>query len=150
MEAIAIAKNVRVSPKKARIVVDRIRKLPPQKAVQILGFVRKSSSPALKKVILSAIANAKNNHNLAEESLFFKDIQVGKGMVFKRFRAVARGRAHSILRRTSHIRVVLEGQEKSNQVAKMQPQLVAKESKDDQKTKAEMENIKGENNGTKS
>ncbi|OGD92534.1 50S ribosomal protein L22 [Candidatus Curtissbacteria bacterium RIFCSPHIGHO2_01_FULL_41_44] len=117
MEVTAVAKSVRVSPEKVRLVVDQIKKTPPQKAVQILNFVNKRSAPILKKVIASAIANAKNNFNLDQNSLAFKEILVGKGPVFKRFRAVARGRAHPILRRTSHIRVILEGETKNTATA---------------------------------
>jgi len=112
MEVVAIAKNVRLSPEKVRLLVEQIKKLKPDSAMAILNHVHKSSSPVLKKVIKSAIANAKNNFNLNETTLVFKEILVGKGPVSKRYRAVARGRAHSILKRTSHIKVVLEGEQK--------------------------------------
>ncbi len=138
MQVIATAKNLRVSPKKARLVVDQIKKMSPAQSLLVLDFVPQKSSGFLKKVIASAIANAKNNHNLSEESLVFKEIQVGKGMEFKRFRAVARGRAHAILKRTSHIRVILEGEEKVNKPA------VKTQEKE---TKSE---TKEEKNGTKS
>lgn len=111
----ATAKNVRLSPEKARLVVSQIKKLKPDSAMAILDHIHKSSSPVLKKVIKSAVANAKNNFNLDVPTLVFKEILVGKGPVFKRYRAIARGRAHSILKRTSHIKVVLEGQ-KSKEV----------------------------------
>ncbi len=111
MEVKAIAKNIRVSPHKVRLVVAQIKKMPPQEAVRILDFVPKAASLPLKKVIASAIANAKNNHNLAESDLKFAEIQVGHGQVFKRYRPISRGRAHSILKRTSNIRVVLKGAE---------------------------------------
>ncbi|MBI2327256.1 50S ribosomal protein L22 [Candidatus Curtissbacteria bacterium] len=114
----ATAKNVRLSPEKARLVVAQIKKMKPSYAIAILDHVHKSSSPILKKVIKSAIANAKNNFNLDEKTLTFKEILVGKGPVFKRYRAVARGRAHSILKRTSNIKVVLEG-EKTKEVSKV-------------------------------
>src|SRR3989304_10550069 len=118
MEVLAIPKNVRMSPEKVRLVVDQIKKMTPQQAIKILDFVPKKSSLPLKKVITSAIANAKNNFNLSEDSLTFREISVTKGIVFKRFRAVARGRAHPILKRTSHIKVVLEGEQKK-EVAKI-------------------------------
>lgn len=107
----AKARNLRVSPDKVRLVIGQIKKMPPQEAVKILDFVPKKSSKMIKKAVLSAIANAKNNFGLNETSLSFKEITVGKGIVFKRFRPVARGRAHSILRRTSNLTVILEGQE---------------------------------------
>ncbi|OGD97408.1 50S ribosomal protein L22 [Candidatus Curtissbacteria bacterium RIFCSPLOWO2_01_FULL_38_11b] len=111
MEVTATAKNIRVSPNKVRLVVDQIKKMQPNDALRILDFVQKSASLPLKKVIASAIANAKNNHNLKEENLTFTEIQVGLGQVFKRYRPISRGRAHSILKRTSNIRVVLEAKE---------------------------------------
>lgn len=107
----ATGNGLRVSPKKAKLVVDQIKKLPPQDAIKMLDFVNKGSAPLLKKLILSAIANAKNNNGLDENTLKFKEILVGRGMVFKRYRAVSRGRAHHILKRTSNIKVVLEGEQ---------------------------------------
>ena len=112
MEVKAIAKNVRVSPKKVRLVIDQIKNKKPDEAVKMLDFVNKRATPALKKVIMSAIANAKNNYSLDEGSLLFKQISANKGLTFKRYRPVSRGRVHHILKRTSHIKVVLEGMEK--------------------------------------
>lgn len=121
MEVTAIAKNVRVSPQKVRLVVDQIKRMPPGKAITILDFVNKSAAKPLKKVIASAIANAKNNFGLVDNTLSFKSVLVGKGMVSKRYQPVARGRAHPILKRTSHITVILEGEQakKVPQVSKV-------------------------------
>lgn len=116
MEVTAIAKNIRISPKKVKLVVDQIKNKKPAEAVKILEFTNKRSTPAIKKVIMSAIANAKNNHNLDEGSLLFKQISVNKGLTFKRYRPVSRGRAHHILKRASHLTVVLEGEEKKKAV----------------------------------
>ncbi len=112
MEVTASARNIRISPEKVRLVVDQIKKLSPAKSIAVLGLVNKSSARPLKKVVASAIANAKNNFGLDEQTLTFKSILVGKGRMSKRFQAVARGRAHSILKRTSHITVTLEGEQK--------------------------------------
>ncbi len=148
MEIQASVKNVRISAEKVRLVVDQIKKMPPPKAIQILGFVNKSTSPVLKKVIASAIANAKNNHGIAEEELLFKEILVGNGPMFKRFQPVSRGRAHHILKRTSHIKVVLSVK---------QPKKVAKVSNEPKVGKDEVKKedqkllkVKGVKNGTKS
>ncbi len=111
MEVIAKANNIRVTPQKVRLVVAQIKKMKPIKALEILDFTPQKAATPLKKVISSAVANAKNNFNLDEKSLEFVSINVGKGMVFKRFRPVSRGRAHSILKVTSNIRIVLQGQE---------------------------------------
>lgn len=112
MEVTAIAKNIRISPKKVRLVVDQIRNRKPQDAVKILDFVNKRSASAIKKVIMSAIANAKNNYALDEGSLIFKQISASKGLTFKRYRPVSRGRVHHILKRASRLTVVLEGEQK--------------------------------------
>lgn len=108
----ASVKNIRISAEKVRLVVDQIKKMSPPKAIQILSFVNKSSSPVLKKVIASALANAKNNYGIDEKDLVFKEILVGNGPMFKRYQPVSRGRAHHILKRTSNIKVVLIAKEK--------------------------------------
>jgi large subunit ribosomal protein L22 len=77
-----------------------------------LPFVSKGAARPLGKVIASAVANAKHNHQLNEKTLKFKSIVANEGPTLKRWRTVSRGRAHPILKRTSHIRVVLEGEEK--------------------------------------
>lgn len=112
MEVTAIAKNIRISPKKVGLLVAQIKKMKPQQALEILDFTSKSSAKPVKKVIASAIANAKNNLGLDQTSLRFKSITVGKGPVFKRYQPISRGRAHSILKRTSNIKVILEGEQK--------------------------------------
>lgn len=109
MEVKAEAKYIRMSSRKVRLVVDAIRGLNPQKALEYLKFVNKRAAGPLSKVIKSAIANAKNNFGLKPEDLRFKEIQVGEGPTLKRWRAVSRGRAHQIMKRTSHIKVILEG-----------------------------------------
>lgn len=109
MEVKAEAKYIRISPRKVRLVADAIRGLDPQKALEYLKFVNKRAAGPLSKLIKSAIANAQNNFSLKPEDLKFKNIQVGEGPTLKRWQAVSRGRAHSIMKRTSHIKVVLEG-----------------------------------------
>lgn len=114
----ASAKNIRMSPDKIRLVVNEIRRLKPSKSVEVLAIINKKAAMPLKKVIQSAIANSKNNYGLDEASLVFKEIQVNKGIVFKRYQPIARGRVHPILKRTSHIMVILEG-EKSKKVSEV-------------------------------
>ncbi|MBI3283134.1 50S ribosomal protein L22 [Candidatus Curtissbacteria bacterium] len=111
MQVTATAKNIRISPKKVRLVVSQIKKMNPQQAIEILAFTRKSSAKPIGKVIASAIANAKNNFGLNQTNLRFKSILVGIGPVAKRYRPISRGRPHSILKRTSHIKVILEGEQ---------------------------------------
>ena len=150
MQVTAIAENVRISPKKVRLVVDQIKNRKPQDAVKVLDFVNKRSAAAVKKTIMSAIANAKNNYALDEGSLLFKQISVNKGLTFKRYRPVSRGRAHHILKKASHLTVVLEGEEKKkiSDVSK-----VSKETRESV-NQSKLENksakkVKEENNGTK-
>jgi len=109
MEVKAEAKYIRMSPRKVRLVVRAIKELTAQQAVETLKFVNKRAAKPLSKLIQSAIANAKNNFGLKPETLRFKKIQVGEGPTLKRWRAVSRGRAHPIMKRTSHIKVILEG-----------------------------------------
>ena len=130
MEITAVAKNVRISPQKVRFVASQIKKMRPQEAIKMLDFIPKGASTILKKVIASAIANARNNFNLSEDTLIFKEISVTKGIVFKRYRAVSRGRVHPILKRTSHIKVILEGEQKKEVSKISQVPEVSQESKD--------------------
>src|SRR3990167_2209587 len=104
----AYAKNIRISGQKIFLVVNQIKKMKPTDAVKILDFVPNKSSKIIKKVLLSAMANARNNFGHKDESLLIKEIIISKGSVFKRYRAVARGRAHPILKRTAHVKVILE------------------------------------------
>ena len=129
MEVTAIAKNVRMSPKKVRLVINQIRNKKPQDAVKVLDFVNKRPAVAIKKAIMSAIANAKNNYSLDEESLVFKQISANKGLTFKRFRPVSRGRVHHILKRASHLTVVLEGEQKVKKELESQKVKEVKEEK---------------------
>lgn len=108
MEVKAEVKYIRISPRKVRLVVEAIKGLSPLKALEYLGFVNKRTAKPLSKLIQSAIANAKNNFDLKPENLKFKKIQVGEGPTLKRWQAVSRGRAHQIMKRTSHIKIILE------------------------------------------
>ncbi len=136
-----MAKNIRTSPEKMRLLVDQIKKMTPAKSLAALDFVPTATAKPLKKVVASAVANAKNNFGLDEETLIFKSILVGKGPVFKRFRAVARGRAHAILKKTSHITVILEGQPKK-EIAKVPEVSKTQEVSKTPETKPEVKNQK--------
>lgn len=106
MEVKAIQKFIVVSPRKLREVAALVSKLTPKDAVEKLPFLRKRASEPLKKVIGTAIANAKQK-GLKEDDLTFAEIQINEGPKLKRWRAGARGRAKPYKRRMSHIRVVL-------------------------------------------
>ena len=106
MEVISTQKYIIMSPTKIRPVVDMIKGMTPKEAVVILPHVKKRAATPLKKVILTAIANAKDQ-GVDETTLIFKEIQVGEGPRLKRGRPVSRGRWHPYKKRMSHIRVVL-------------------------------------------
>ena len=108
MEAKAIAKYIRVSPQKARLVVDLVRGKKVGEAQKILTFTRKYCAGTVAKVLNSAIANAKQNPNIDEKILYVKEIFVDQGPSLKRWRARAQGRAASIKKRMSHITVILD------------------------------------------
>jgi large subunit ribosomal protein L22 len=99
---------VRVSPSKARRVINLIRGLPAREALTVLQFAPQAASEPVYKVLASAMANAENNERLDPDSLLVSEAYVDEGPTFKRFRPRAQGRAYRIRKRTSHITVVLE------------------------------------------
>lgn len=102
-------KFIRTSPRKLRLVVDSIKKLKsPQIILNFLQHIDKQAAKTLSKVLKQAIANATNNTNLPTDSLKIKEIQVGTGPTYKRGQPVSRGRSHPIMKRTSHVTVILE------------------------------------------
>lgn len=108
MEARAVAKYIRMSPQKVRLVVDLVRGKKVGEAQKILLFTRKYAADPVSKVLNSALANAKQNPNIDENILYVKDIYVDQGPSLKRWRARAQGRAAAIKKRMSHITVVLD------------------------------------------
>jgi large subunit ribosomal protein L22 len=110
MEARAVAKYIRMSPQKVRLVVDLVRGKKVEEAKNILLFVRKYAADPVSKVLMSALANAKQNPNIDENILYVKEIFVDQGPSLKRWRARAQGRAASIKKRMSHITVILDEQ----------------------------------------
>lgn len=108
MEARAVAKYIRISPQKARLVVDLIRGKKVAEALATLSLTRKKSAGIVTKVVKSALSNAAVNPSVDESILYVKSIFVDQGPSLKRFRARAQGRAASIKKRTSHITVVLD------------------------------------------
>ncbi|MEO6822021.1 MAG: 50S ribosomal protein L22 [Candidatus Nanopelagicales bacterium] len=108
MQARAQARHVRVTPMKARRVIDIIRGLQAVEAQAILHYAPQAASEPVGKVLDSAIANATNNLNLDPDSLFVSEAFVDEGPTLKRFRPRAQGRAYRIRKRTSHITVIVE------------------------------------------
>ncbi|MBS7407218.1 MAG: 50S ribosomal protein L22 [Coriobacteriales bacterium] len=111
MEAKAIARYVRVSPRKARIVVDQVRGKDVIAAQEILAFNERAISEVVAKVVNSAAANAQDRFGLRPESLVIKAAYVDEGPTMKRFRPRAKGAASKIRKRTSHITVIVAPKE---------------------------------------
>ena len=107
MEVTATLKNARISTQKCRLVADQIRLSSVENALQRLNFSQKKGAALIKKVLESAIANAEHNEGADIDELKIARIYVDEGPTYKRFRARAKGRANRILRRTSHITVVV-------------------------------------------
>lgn len=122
----ATQKNTRQTALKMRLVVNQVRKLPLIDVIKQLSVIQKRSSLTVLKVVRQAIANAVHNHGYSFEELILKDITVAPGQSYKRFRAVSRGRAHTIFKRTCHVTVKLE--------AGSTPKVVKKETKAEIKT----------------
>ncbi len=108
MEAKATLKFARISPRKMQIVLDLIRNQPADKALAILKFTPKSACEYLEKLLKSAIANAENNHNMDSSKLYVAECFACPGPILKRIRPKDHGRAHRILKRTSHVTLVLK------------------------------------------
>jgi large subunit ribosomal protein L22 len=113
MESKAVLKLARVSPRKARLVADLVRGREVGEAIEILTFTRKKSAKFIKDLIESAVANAefkakRDNSTLDIDDLIIKTIYVDGGPTLRRFRPRARGMATPVLKRTSHITVVLD------------------------------------------
>ena len=107
MEAKATAKYVRIAPRKVRVVMDLIRGKNVQDAFAILKFTPKVGAEAIEKVLKSAVANAENNFDMNEDNLYVSEAYVDQGPTLKRIHPRARGQAFKILKRTSHITVVV-------------------------------------------
>lgn len=120
-------KYLRMSPQKLRYVVDVVKRIKdPEKMIQYLAFVNKRASRPFSKVLKQAVANARNTRNVGDD-LVVREVQIGEGPRLKRWRAGPRGGAKPILKKTSHVRVILEVSE----VPKVQK--VSKEEKEEQK-----------------
>lgn len=111
MQAKAVARHIRISPRKARLVIDLVRGKSVNEALAILRFTPKRASYHIAKVVQSAAANAEHNYNLNRDALVISQAFVDPGPTWKRFHPRQRGQAFPILKRTSHITVVVAEQE---------------------------------------
>lgn len=108
MQAKAIARTVRIAPRKVRLVVDLIRGKQVGEAIAILRLTPRSASPVVEKLLKSAIANAEHNYDMDINNLVVSEVFVDEGPTMKRFRPRAQGRASQINKRTSHITLVVK------------------------------------------
>jgi large subunit ribosomal protein L22 len=108
MEARAITKFIRISPRKVRLVVDQIRGKGVDEALNILKFVPKRSAGIVAKTLRAAIANAENTQSVDVDRLYVKQVKVDEGGMWKRFTPRAQGRATKIRKRLSHVTVVVD------------------------------------------
>ncbi|MDO5358867.1 50S ribosomal protein L22 [Slackia faecicanis] len=113
MEAKATAKYVRVTPRKARLVIDQVRGKDVVAAREILRFSERAIAEVVEKVLNSAVANAENNHNMRSANLVVKAAYVDEGPTLKRIRPRAKGSASRIRKRTSHITVIVAPREEA-------------------------------------
>ncbi len=112
-EAMAVARNLRVSPQKLNLVAESIRGKSAEAALSELTFSKRRIAGDVKKTLQSAIANAENNHQLDVDRLFVAEATVGKAIVMKRFRPRARGRAGRIMKPFSNLTVVVREREET-------------------------------------
>lgn len=144
MEVIAKSKNIRLTPRKMRQVAVAISGLNAAKALEILANLNKGAAKPLLLILRQGVGNAVNNFHLEEKSLLIKRIEVGKGPTLKRGRPVSRGRWHPVLKRTSHVKLVLEGETVSGKKKKQ-----AKEVRGTKQVKQAKKAKKGAKNGEK-
>lgn len=108
MEIKTESHNVKISPRKVRLVADAIRNHSVLEALHILSVLPKRAGKALEKTLKSGLANAVHNAKLKEDNLRIKSIEVGGGIALKRFHPSTRGRIHPYKKRSSHIKIILE------------------------------------------
>ena len=118
MEVRAIAKSVRISPRKIRLVADVIRNLPIEDAYRILQVTEQKAAGPIAKTLKSAVANAVTNANLETKNLYISTIMANQGQVLKRFRPSTRGRIHPYKKRGTHLTIILKEKVVTNTAAK--------------------------------
>ena len=107
MEVKAVSKYVRISPRKVHIMIDAVKGKPVEAALEILKFMPQKAAYIVEKITRSAVSNADQHPDIDVDSLVIRNIIADQGPTLKRFKARARGRGTRILKRTSHITVIL-------------------------------------------
>ena len=108
MEARSVAKFIRVSAQKARLVARNVTGKPVEDALNVLKFTPKKAARLIEKVLTTAIANAEHNSKLNVDNLYVKEVRIDGGPCWKRIQSRAMGRAYRIIKRSSHITVVVD------------------------------------------
>lgn len=108
MEAKAIARYVRIAPRKMQLVADLVRGKNADEALAILKYTPKRGAKVMEKLLTSAIANAENNYEMNRDELYVAQVYANQGPTMKRFRPRAQGRAFTIRKHTSHVGIVLK------------------------------------------
>ena len=111
MEAVAKTRFLRVSPTKVRLVIDQIRGLDVESALQTLQYSKKRVAKNVREALKAAIANAENNQGMDVDTLYVSRAMVDSGPMYKRIRPRARGRASRILKRTSHVTLAVRAKD---------------------------------------
>lgn len=132
MEYIAIAKNIKMSPRKVRLIANDVKKHNLKQAVSLLSIMGKRAAGPIKKAVDSAVANAVNNFKADKTALSIKDIIVGEGVSMKRYHFAGRGRTRPYKKRTSHIKVILSDNNIKNQKSKIMNKEEIKEKEGEQ------------------
>ena len=127
MEVAAKLRAARISAQKARLVADQVRGKPVEEALNVLEFSNKKAAAIVRKVLLSAIANAENNHQLDVDDLYVKEAWVGKAMTLKRYRPRARGRIGKIFKHFSRLTIVLKQKNYTGDISPMEAARLAGE-----------------------
>lgn len=137
MQVQALTKFARMSPMKVRDVAREIQGRNAAEAVELLRFIPRKSARLLSKTLQSAIANAENNANLVADDLTILKAVVESGPVFKRYQPVARGSAHPIRKRTSHIRIILTDEVSEDGIEQDEAAILEEEAEEDEPSEAE-------------
>jgi large subunit ribosomal protein L22 len=147
----AVAKWVRITPRKARLVLEHIRGRTVPEARTVLAFTPRAAAREVEKVLRSAVANAEANHGLVGDELVVSRAFADDAIVLKRWRAQARGRVHRVRKRTSHITIELEAPEGARVIQRPvpaapepEPEPVAEETEEVEAEEAEAEEVAAE------
>jgi len=115
MQVKSVSKYVRLSPQKARLVADQVRRMPVEKALELLQFSERKGALPIRKTLDSAIANAEHNEGADIDELWISEIMVDEAPVIKRYRARAKGRGTRLIKRSCHITVSVSDDDQPKQ-----------------------------------